>query len=112
MRSLIFIGPVIAMCASCTTLDQSFRLGAASGALTGAAAMYAAGRVSGTTPPLQEVGTGASVGLALGLIVSYFVHQQVVSEREESSRQTDIYFGDLPPNPFIVPKTNSKKGAQ
>jgi len=74
-----------------------------SGALTGAAATYAGNSASGRNPFIEEVGLGASIGLGIGLITSYFVHQQVAEDRDEMSRQTEIYFGDLPPSPFMIP---------
>ena len=73
MRNVFFLSPIVALSVSCSTLDQSFRLGAATGALTGAAATYAAGSTSGHQPSLEEVGIGASIGLGLGLITSYFM---------------------------------------
>lgn len=102
----------MALTASCTTLDQSFRLGATTGALTGAAATYAAHSLNGRNPSLEEVGLGATIGLGLGLITSYFVHQQVVEDREEMTKQTEIYFGDLPPSPFMIPQLKLKKGGR
>jgi len=94
---------------SCTTLDQSFRLGAATGALAGAGAAFASESASGRSPTLENVGVGASIGLGLGLITAYFVHKQVAEDREDYSRQTDVYFGDLPPSPFVIPNQNSRK---
>jgi hypothetical protein len=112
MKCIILLSPIVALSVSCTTLDQSFRLGAATGALTGAAATYAGNRLSGRNPSIEEVGLGASIGLGIGLITSYFVHQQVSEDRDEMSRQTEIYFGDLPPSPFIIPQPKLKKGGR
>lgn len=112
MKRIFPIGPIVALAASCTTLDQSFRLGAATGALTGAAATYAAHSPNGRNPSLEEVGLGATIGLGLGLITSYFVHQRVVEDREEMTKQTEIYFGDLPPSPFMIPQPKFKKGGR
>lgn len=102
----------MALSVSCTTLDQSYRLGAATGALTGAAATYAGHSSNGRNPSLEEVGVGASIGLGIGLITSYFIHQKVVEDREEATRQTEIYFGDLPPSPFVIPQPKLKKGGR
>lgn len=66
MKRVLLLSPIMALCVSCTTLDQSFRLGAATGALTGAAATYAAGNTSGRQPTLEEVGIGASIAIARG----------------------------------------------
>ncbi len=112
MKRILLLSPIAALTVSCTTLDQSFRLGAATGALTGAAATYAGHGSSGRPPRIEEVGLGASIGLGIGLITSYFVHQQVAEDREEMSRQTEIYFGDLPPSPFVIPQPKLKKGSR
>lgn len=112
MKRIFLIGPIVALTVSCTTLDQSFRLGAATGALTGVAATYAAHSTNGRNPSAEEVGLGATIGLGLGLITSYFVHQQVVEDRDEMARQTEIYFGDLPPSPFVIPQPKLKKGVR
>lgn len=112
MKRILLLSPMLALSVSCSTLDQSFRLGATTGALTGIAATYAAGSSSGTPPTFEQVGLGAGIGLGLGLITSYFVHKQVASDREESARQTEIYFGDLPPSPFVMPQPNIRKGGR
>lgn len=112
MNRVLLLSPIVALSVSCTTLDQSFRLGAVTGALTGAAATYAGHGASGRSPTAEEVGIGASIGLGIGLLTSYFVHQQVAEDREEMAKQTEIYFGDLPPSPFIIPQQKYKKGAR
>lgn len=112
MKRILLIGPLAALTMSCTTLDQSFRLGAATGALTGAAATYAGFGGAGRSPTLEEVGLSASIGLGLGLITSYFIHQEVIEDRDEIARQTEIYFGDLPPSPFVIPQPRFKKGGR
>ncbi len=112
MKRILLMSPIMALSVSCTTLDQSFRLGAATGALTGAAATYAGQSASGRQPTLEEVGIGASIGLGLGLITSYFVHEQVTKDRDEAIKQTEIYFGDLPPSPFVIPQPKFKKGGR
>lgn len=110
MKCIFLFGLMMALTTSCSTLDQSFRLGATTGALTGAAATYAAQSTNGRSPSFEEVSLGASIGLGIGLITSYFVHQSVVEDRESSARQTEIYFGDLPPSPFVIPEANKKRG--
>jgi hypothetical protein len=62
------------------------------------------------TPTLEKVHIGAGIGFVLGLITSYFVYKEVAADRETSTRQTEIYFGDLPPSPFIIRSLNQKKG--
>lgn len=112
MKRFIYLSPIVALSVSCTTLDQSLRLGAATGAVAGAAASYGAVSANGHLPTLEQIGVGAGIGLGLGLITSYFVHKQVAGDREENTRQTEIYFGDLPPNPFVIPQNTQKKGAR
>ncbi len=112
MKCIILLSPIVALSVSCTTLDQSFRLGAVTGALTGAVATYAGNRLSGRNPSIEEVGLGASIGLGVGLITSYFVHQKVSEDRDEKTQGTEIYFGDLPPSPFMIPQPKLKKGGR
>jgi hypothetical protein len=112
MKRILLLSLAVALLSSCTTLDQSFRFGAVTGALTGAASTYAGHGAGGRNPSAEEVGLGASIGLGIGLITSYFIHQQVVEDRDEMSRQTEIYFGDLPPSPFMIPQPKIKKGGR
>ena len=112
MRAILCFTLLTTLTTGCSTLDQSFRLGAATGAVAGAAATYAAESASGRQPTFEDVGIGASIGLGLGLLTSYFVHQSVVEDRESSARQTEIYFGDLPPSPFVIPNSSNKRGGR
>lgn len=112
MKSVILLSLMLALSVSCSTLDQSFKLGATTGALTGMTATYAGHGVSGKPPTLEEVGLGASIGLGVGLLASYFIHQEVAKDREDNSKETEIYFGDLPPSPFVIPQENKKKGSR
>ncbi len=73
------------------------------GAATGAAAVYSGNRKAS----FEEVATGAGIGLGIGLITSYFTHKQVEQKREQNPPETNMYFGDLPPSPFVTP--NLKK---
>jgi hypothetical protein len=109
MRESFCILLVSSVLSSCATLDQSMRLGAATGSLAGAGASYMGEQAAGGSPTLASVSTGATIGLVVGLITSYLVHESVVDDREESARQTEVYFGDLPPSPFVIPN-NTRKG--
>ncbi len=111
MKLITIIAAAFAV-AGCSTLDQSFRLGAATGAIAGAGATYMSERSSGREPTFEDVGIGASIGLGLGLITSYFVHQSVIEDRESNSKKTEVYFGDLPPSPFVIPNSTHKKGVR
>jgi hypothetical protein len=95
----------------CTTMNESLKLGATMGALSGAGATYAAQSGSGRGSSGENVALGAGIGMAVGLVTSYIVHKQVDEDRQDILlQQTEIHFGDLPPSPFIMPKFNSKKG--
>lgn len=96
---------------SCSTLSDSLKLGAGLGAMTGAAATYTAHSTSGQQPAFGDVALGAGIGMGVGLLTSYIVHKQVESDRSSAQADgTQMFFGDLPPSPFIVPQ--SKKGAK
>lgn len=109
-----FIMAVIAsQLTACSTMSESLQLGTGVGAAVGAAATYAGHSGAGSKPTIEDVGLGAGIGIGIGLITSYFTHKSVENERRDNSAyQTEIYFGDLPPSPFIVPKTNTKRGAK
>lgn len=107
MRSILFFIVLTAFTTSCTTLDQSFRLGATTGALAGAVATYAAESSAGRNAKLSNVGIGASIGMGVGLLSSYLIHQSVAEDRDESNK-AELYFGDLPPSPFIYPNTKGR----
>ncbi|RYZ92961.1 MAG: hypothetical protein EOP06_02590 [Proteobacteria bacterium] len=94
----------------CTTLDKSFQLGGSLGALSGAAATYAANSASGSAPSAQDVGIGAAVGFGAGLLLSYFIYDSVWKDRIDTSAETELYFGDLPPSPFVISRKKLKKG--
>ena len=96
----------------CSTLNESLQLGATTGFVSGAAATYAGYSAGGTKPNLESVAMGAGIGMGIGLITSYLVHRTVEEERAQGTfDQTEMHFGDLPPNPFVVPRL-IKKGAR
>jgi hypothetical protein len=83
------------------------------GALSGAAATYAAHASTGAEPSFENVALGAGIGLGVGLLTSYITHRQVEDDRQSYlSQQTEMHFGDLPPSPFITPKMTPKKGGR
>jgi hypothetical protein len=109
MREAVFILCMSGILCSCTTLNRSLQFGSIAGSVVGATATYVSQNSVGANPTLENVGIGASIGMALGLISSYFIHSSIVEERVDQIRETQIYFGDLPPSPFLIP-TKSKKG--
>lgn len=86
MRAIYCLTIFTMLTSGCSTLDQSFRLGAATGAIVGAAATYAGERGSGRQPILEEIRIGASIGPRLVLLTSYFVHQSVIEDRKSTAR--------------------------
>lgn len=110
MKKIIILS-VALLSTGCSTMNQSLELGASMGFATGALATYGAHSSAGNRANLGQVATGAGIGLGLGLIAAYLTHNSVREERERnSSDQTEIHFGDLPPSPFLIPKANKKGG--
>lgn len=96
---------------ACTTLNESMQLGGALGAASGAAATYSAYRSVDKTPSFENVASGAAIGLGVGLLTSYLVHGKVEEDRKiQFGDKTEVYFGDLPPSPFVFPVQQSKGG--
>lgn len=106
----IFILLTSLLSINCSTLNESLKLGAATGSFAGATTAYSAYSSVGPTPSFDRVAAGAGIGLGIGLLTSYLIHGKVEENRQNTSPVPEIYFGDLPPSPFIFPKANSKKG--
>ena len=105
----LLISTSLLFCSACATLNESLELGATTGALTGAAAMYTAESSTGQQPRLENVAVGAGIGLGVGLITSYIMHRNVEYHRDENRQnETEMHFGDLPPSPFIMPNKTQK----
>ena len=113
MKHKILIVMMAVLGSSCATMNDSLTLGASLGAATGAAATYIGYSAGGQSPALETVVVGAGIGTALGLITSYFTHKKVEEDRASyKSDQFEMYFGDLPPSPFIIPQSVTKKGSR
>ena len=104
----VFPAALISLTA-CSTLNESIQLGASMGAVAGAAATYTAENSRGEKPSSDNVLAGAAVGLVAGIITSNIVHNKVAESRGDCGKP-EMYFGDLPPNPFIFSPT--QKGGQ
>jgi hypothetical protein len=105
-RIQVFFAIPLLVC-GCSTLDQSLKLGGGLGLASGVAATYA----RGSGHPGKNLAIGAGVGLGVGLLTSYLVHRQVALEREDfEADQLEMHFGDLPPSPFLIPKSMQKGG--
>lgn len=109
-RMQVFLAlPLLA--SGCSTMDQSLKLGGSLGAASGAAALYAGYAATGAENRGRAAMLGATVGLGFGLLTSYLIHRQVDAEREDfSADQLDMHFGDLPPSPFLIPRSMQKGG--
>ncbi len=111
MKASCLLSPTILLFCGCATLNDSLKLGAGVGALTGAAATFSAETAAHGQAKMENVALSAGIGAGIGILTSYLVHRSVESERsEDSSAQFEMHFGDLPPSPFIMPKTKAKKG--
>lgn len=96
---------------SCASMNESLRFGSGVGAVVGAASSYVAHQATGTQPKFEDVALGSGIGAGLGLLISYFTHKAVEQDRRDSKiSETDMFFGDLPPNPFIFQRPNFKRG--
>lgn len=87
---------------ACSSLPRSLALGGAGGLALGAytgSAVYSG--------PHNEIRTrnlimGAGIGLGVGLLTSYLLHDHVQGRVNDVTQANDerLRFGDLPPNPF------------
>src|ERR1700692_213179 len=110
MRAIykIFFSAALLSTTACSTLNESMQLGAGLGALSGASATYAANSSPDNAPSFDKIASGAAIGLGVGLITSYLVHNSVEADRQNYSQQPEMYFGDLPPSPFIFSNSQRK----
>ena len=95
----------------CATLDDSLKLGAATGAIAGTAALYSTHSSTGRYATSKDLNEAALVGAGIGLITSYFIHKNL-DENRNKAIGPDVYFGDLPPSPFIFPQSINQKGGR
>jgi len=113
MKHKILIVMMAVYGSGCATMNDSLTLGGGLGAATGAAATYVGYSAGGKAPAFETVLIGAGIGTAVGLVTSYFTHKKVEEDRSANkSDQFEMYFGDLPPSPFIVPQSAIKKGSR
>lgn len=111
---MVLLALLPALACSCATLNDSMTLGGGMGAVAGGAATYAAQATSGGKgASFGSVALGAGIGTAVGLVTSYFTHKSAEEKRAACmAEQTEMHFGDLPPSPFVFPKTLPKKGGR
>ncbi|NCN41223.1 hypothetical protein GW916_08225 [bacterium] len=91
-----------ALLTNCATKSRSLILGGAGGVAIGGytgSAVYA-----GPKNQIKNRNTimGAGIGLGVGLLVSYLLHNEADKRMQSLRLQNDerLHFGDLPPNPF------------
>lgn len=92
---------------ACSTLNQSVLLGGTLGAIAGAAGISTGEHSAGITPRSSDVTNGALIGLGLGVITASIIQNVNSQEKQNSESGPQMYFGDLPPSPFVFP--NSQK---
>ena len=109
-RNTFLLSALLLSTTACSTLNESMQLGATLGAVSGAAATYSANRSVDKTPSFEEVGNGALIGLGVGLLTSYLVHGKVEEDRLGGDGKAEMYFGDLPPSPFVFQNSRNKGG--
>lgn len=107
----IIFSTILLSTTACSTLNESVKLGATIGAATGAAATYSGFDSAGERPPSEKMILGTAIGLTLGVITSYYTHKNIEEKRQSIfEERSEMYFGDLPPSPFIVPQSHKKRG--
>ena len=113
MKNITIGLTIAALLTGCASMNDSLILGAGMGAAAGGAATAAGYSAGGKSPSFENVAVGAAIGTAVGLITSYFTHKSVEDSRKYlDNKDFEMHFGDLPPSPFLVPKTPLKKGAR
>lgn len=114
MNKIGIIPLVAVLSSSCATMNESLELGGGMGAAVGATSTFVAHKATnGESPSFGSVALGAGVGALAGLATAYFTHKNVEEKREAlKAEQTEMFFGDLPPSPFVVPKMSLKKGSR
>jgi len=103
IKAVIFTLPFcLVLLSGCATRTRSLILGGAGGVAIGAytgSAVY-----SGPQRQIQTRNTllGAGIGLGIGLLSSYLLHDSVEERLASQQYEQDerLRFGDLPPNPF------------
>ena len=106
----IAFSAILLFTTACSTMNKSIELGGVLGATAGAAATAAGEHSAGINPKSNDVNSGALVGLGLGLLTSYIIYTNREQNEQNGNSKTQMYFGDLPPSPFIFPNSNQTGG--
>lgn len=95
---------------ACATLNDSIVFGAGIGTITAGVATSSAFDRSGKSLQNEEFMGNLGLGLVIGAMAAYLIHDNTVQYRKDSYYNTpEIYFGDLPPSPFIMTPSEKKK---
>lgn len=95
-------GLILIFLSACASRSRSLALGGASGFVIGAASGSIAKHGDNVNRQISNTLIGAGIGLGVGLLSSYLLHDYVEERIEILKYEEDdrIRFGDLPPNPF------------
>lgn len=87
MKNKFITLAIVPALSACSTLGESLQLGASIGAVGGAAALYSSQKSAGLEPTLESVGSGALIGMGVGLLTSYITHKSTEENRQYTSNQ-------------------------
>ena len=109
MRNLYRISffAILLSVTACSTLNKSVLLGGAIGAVAGAAATSAGEHSAGINPKSNDITSAALVGLGLGVITASIIHNANSQDEQNAQSGPQMYFGDLPPSPFVFPRSQN-----
>ncbi len=103
IKAVMWLFPFLVMSMSgCATRTRSLILGGAGGVAIGGYAGALAYKGTAGQDQTRNSLVGAGIGLGVGLLTSYLLHDQA-EDRENAIRYEQderLRFGDLPPNPF------------
>lgn len=87
---------------ACASRSRSLALGGSSGFVIGATSGSIVAHGDNVNRQISNTLIGAGIGLGVGLLSSYLLHNYVEERIENLTYEEDerIRFGDLPPNPF------------
>lgn len=107
-KKIILISTVLLL-NSCATLNDSILLGAGIGGGAAAFVTSSTNDSRGQSFTKEEQLSNVGLGLAIGAIAAYFIHDNTTEYRKDYyNNNPEIYFGDLPPSPFIMTPSEKK----
>lgn len=107
----VFLLSTFLLLNSCATLNDSLILGASIGAVSGSAISSSTYDKNGNSFTKEEHLSNVGLGLVVGAIAAYFIHDNTTEYRKDYYyNNPEIYFGDLPPSPFIMTPNEKRRG--